>query len=69
MWTVLEYFLRMLTCPRTYIERKPREPEFPSLKPSVADFVIDSKDDASIGDGSPDKLDMEGIDLDHGPPG
>ena len=59
-----------LTALRTYIERKPLEPKYPSLNPSEADFVANTNGNASAAEvGAPDRLNMEDIDLSHGPPG
>ena len=71
MCTGFRYLLiPMLTGLRAYTERKPLEPKYPSLKPSVADFVVSTKDNASsVDNDAANTPSLEELDLSHGPPG
>ncbi|KAI9832397.1 MAG: hypothetical protein M1819_004385 [Sarea resinae] len=51
-----------------YDERRPLEPDYPSTKPSVADFVIDSDSDDELAQET-ELHEDDSIQLKHGPPG
>ena len=67
-----EFHLQLVDATRTYDERKPIEPSYPSIEPSVADFVVDLKGEvlssahAGTHESAPD-LDFE--ELRFAPPG
>lgn len=66
------FHLQLVDATRTYDERKPIEPSYPSIKPSVADFIVDLEGEvissAPAGtNGSAPNLDLE--ELKFAPPG
>lgn len=57
---------------RTYDERKPIEPQYPSIKPSIADFVAELEGEAETsraGAKNGTTLDLDQEELRFAPPG